>query len=199
MKSYKLNTIVALGCLIVLWTPTELAAVKVPSSKAELEKVATHIVLGKVEAIYSRKERKKMDGYPYDFTYYIAEVKVDRFEKGKGPSDLMYIRYFDLRWAGKGIAPPGPGGHDGVFVGKTYRFYASRNAYDGFHPKAENNDGGYNLVYVNGAQPLDGTQPVPVQPFDPSPVPFQPFESDGPTGTGSTPGEGGNLDQSDKD
>ena len=163
MKSYKLITIVALGCLIVFSTHAELAAIVFGQPKATLEKVATHIVLGKVQAIYSRKERKKIDGYSYDFTYYVAEVKVDKYEKGKGPSDLIYLRYFDVRYIRTGI-PSKPQGRMGrPPVRKEHRFYVAHNKLDGFHPKAENNNGGHNVVYVQGTSPL--------QPFDVSDSP----------------------------
>ncbi|MEC9093563.1 MAG: hypothetical protein VX438_12700 [Planctomycetota bacterium] len=137
-------------CLFALLGSSEAQADKRPYSQQELEKVATHIVVGKVQAIYSRKERQ---GF-YEYTRLIAEVKVNRVEKGKGPKDLIYIRYFKVRWVGPGQVPPGGSSHHPQpNAHETYRFYLARNAYDGHNSKSPG-DGGYNVVYVNGIQPI---------------------------------------------
>jgi len=125
-----------------------LCADKANTSKAALEKSATHIVVGKVQAIYSSVVQEG----DYEITNYVAEVKIDKLVKGEGPEDLIYVRYFSLDWKGAGNPPPGPGGHDQPKLGKTHRFYLARNAYDGYHLAADNNDGGYNIFYRNGAQ-----------------------------------------------
>lgn len=126
-------------------------AEKRPLTKAELEETASHIVVGKVQAVYSFKERVKNYGY----TRYVAEVKVDKQEKGEGPKDLIYIRYFTIAWTGAGPREPGPGGHwPRPEINKSYRFYLARNVYDGFS-KSGNKDGGYNVIYGNGIQPVE--------------------------------------------
>ena len=59
-------------------------AAKAPSSKQQLESIATHIVVGEVQAVYSYKEREGIplvSGYEYD--HKVAEVKIDKVEKGK--------------------------------------------------------------------------------------------------------------------
>jgi hypothetical protein len=125
-------------------------AEKVPLTTQELEETATHIVVGEVQAIYSRQEKRG----DYQYTHYVAEVKIEKVEKGEGPSKLMYVRYFDIAWRGAGQMPPGPGGHFPVPATKeSYRFYLAKNAYDGF--TKENHDGGYNVIYGNGIQPID--------------------------------------------
>ncbi len=124
-------------------------AEKAPLSTKELEETATHIVVGRVQAIYSRTERKGN----YEYTRFIAEVRIEKVEKGEAPSDLIYVRYFDIDWKGPGNPPPGPSGHTQPKLGSTHRFYLARNAYDGFSTKDNNNDGGYNVVYGNGIQP----------------------------------------------
>jgi len=61
-----------------------LHAAKAPSSKQQLETIATHIVVGKVQAVYSHKEREGIplvSGYEYD--HKVAEVKIEKVEKGK--------------------------------------------------------------------------------------------------------------------
>jgi hypothetical protein len=82
---------------------------KAPSSKQQLETIATHIVVGKVQAVYSYKERAGIPlvgGYEYD--HKIAEVKIDKVEKGKISESLVYVRYWSRTW--KGIGLPRPGG-----------------------------------------------------------------------------------------
>lgn len=136
------------ACLITTCACGEARAEKVPLSKAELEETATHIVVGKVQAIYSRSERK--GGYQY--THYLAEVQIEKLEKGEGPQDLICVRYFDITWKGPGQPPPGPGGHSPrPAIGESFRLYLARNAYDGF--TRDNDDGGYNVIYGNGVQP----------------------------------------------
>ena len=125
-------------------------AEKRPLTKKELEVTATHIVIGKVQSIYSRKERKGN----YEYTRYVAEVKIEKSEKGRGPEKLIYVRFFTISWKGIGRMPPGPGGHyPRPIVGESYRFYLAQNAYDGFS-KDGSKDGGFNAIYGNGIQPL---------------------------------------------
>ena len=129
---------------------------KAPSSKQELETIATHIVVGKVQAVYSYKEREGIplvSGYEYD--HKVAEVKIEKVEKGNMSESLVYVRYWSRTWKGIGLPPPGGQSYENQpKKGQTCRFYLSRNAYDGLSRKG-NNDGGYNVVYVNGIQPID--------------------------------------------
>ena len=129
---------------------------KAPSSKQELETIATHIVVGKVQAVYSYKEREGIplvSGYEYD--HKVAEVKIEKVEKGKISESLVYVRYWSRKWKGIGLPPPGGQSYENQpKKGQTCRFYLSRNAYDGLSRKGKN-DGGYNVVYVNGIQPIN--------------------------------------------
>ena len=129
---------------------------KAPSSKQELETIATHIVVGKVQAVYSYKEREGIplvSGYEYD--HKVAEVKIEKVEKGKISESLVYVRYWSRKWKGIGLPPPGGQSYENQpKKGQTCRFYLARNSYDGWSRKG-NNDGGYNVVYVNGIQPID--------------------------------------------
>ena len=129
---------------------------KAPSSKQQLETIATHIVVGKVQAIYFYKEREGIplvSGYEYD--HKVAEVKIEKVEKGKISESLLYARYWSRTWKGIGLPPPGGQSYENQpKKGHTCRFYLSRNAYDGRSRKG-NNDGGYNVVYVNGIQLID--------------------------------------------
>ena len=129
---------------------------KAPSSKQQLETIATHIVVGKVQAVYSYKEREGIplvSGYEYD--HKVAEVKIEKVEKGKISESLVYVRYWSRKWKGIGLPPPGGQSYENQpKKGQTCRFYLSRNAYDGLSRKGKN-DGGYNVVYVNGIQPIN--------------------------------------------
>ena len=132
-----------------------LHAAKAPSSRDQLEKIATHIVVGKVQAVYSYKERAGIPlvgGYEYD--HKIAEVKIDKVEKGKISESLVYVRYWSRTWKGIGLPPPGGQSYENQpKKDQTCRFYLAKNSYDGLSEK-DNKDGGYNVVYVNGIQPI---------------------------------------------
>ena len=144
-----------IGVFIFCFAPL-LNAVKAPSSKQQLVTIATHIVVGKVQAVYSYKKREGislLSGYEYD--HKIAEVKIDKVEKGKISESLVYVRYWSRKWKGIGLPPPGGQSYENQpKKGQTCRFYLSRNAYDGLSRKGKN-DGGYNVVYVNGIQPIN--------------------------------------------
>ena len=129
-------------------------AAKAPSYKQQLESIATHIVVGKVHSVYSYKER---EGIPlvssYEYDRKVAEVKIENVEKGKISESLVYVRYWSRKWKGLGLPPPGGQSHENQpKKDQTYRFYLAKNSYDGW--KDGNKDGGYNVVYVNGIQPI---------------------------------------------
>ncbi len=126
-------------------------AEKAPYTKKQLEKVATHVVVGKVQAIYSFTEREGK----YEYTRKVAEVQVKELEKGKGPERLVYVRYFDRDWKEFGLVPVGGASYGSQpKKGNTYRFYLACDSYDGWS-KEGSQDGGYNVVYVNGVQPVE--------------------------------------------
>ena len=131
-----------------------LYAAKAPSSRVQLEKIATHIVVGKVQAVYSYKGREGIplvSGYEYD--HKVAEVKIAKVEKGKILENLVYVRYWSRAWKGIGLPPPsGQSYHPQPKKGDQSRFYLSKNSFDGWTD--QNQDGGYNIVYVNGVQPI---------------------------------------------
>ena len=79
----------------------DLRGAKKPSSKEALEKIATHVIVGKVQAVYSYKER---EGIPlvngYEYEQKVTEVKL---EKGKISESLVYVRYWSRNWKGIGF------------------------------------------------------------------------------------------------
>ena len=150
MMSNKNEAVVLVASTVLLLLACPAPAEKAPYSTEQLESTATHIVVGKVQAIYTCTEREGN----YEYVRKVAEVKIDKLEKGKGPSGVICVRYFDRHWKGKGLAPPGGGSYwPQPKKGGTYRFYLARNAYDGWSREGTK-DGGYNVVYVNGVQPV---------------------------------------------
>jgi hypothetical protein len=126
-------------------------AEKPSMSPEDLLDTATHVITGRVNAVYERTEADE----DWRTTHYVAEVRVGKSEKGDGlkKGDLAYVRYWTRAWVGKGAAPPSTGGHRGLpEAGQDVRVYLARNAYDGFGD--DNNDGGYNVIGANGFEKL---------------------------------------------
>jgi hypothetical protein len=151
--SMKIPGIFQVAFFSLLLTPI-LWAAKAPSSKEQLEEIATHVVVGKVQAIYSYKEQEGipvLSGYEYD--HKVAEVKIEKVEKGKIAESLIYVRYWSRKWKGLGLPPPGVQSYENQpKKGQTCRFFLAKDAYDGWSKGSQ--DGGYNVVYVNGIQPI---------------------------------------------
>ena len=128
------KTISFLSALLYLVLLPSIWAAKAPSSKEQLEKTATHIVVGNVQAVYSYKEREGipvLSGYEYDRK--VAEVKIEKVEKGKIAESLIYVRYWSRKWKGLGLPPPGGQSYENQpKKGQTCRFYLAKNAYDGW-------------------------------------------------------------------
>lgn len=148
MKKHTKTTALLFTCLFYLISSHFAQAIKMPYSKELLEQIATDIVVGKVQAIYSRTERKGN----VEYVRKVAEVKIEKIEKGKVTNKLIYVRYFDMQYIGKLVIGGGPYSPQPT-NGGTYRFYLSRDAYDGWSLDGPQ-DGGYNVVYVNGVQPV---------------------------------------------
>jgi hypothetical protein len=126
-------------------------AEKVDLGPAELHKTATHVVTGEVLGIYAREETAG----DWRYTHYVAEVRVDKCEKGEelDSGDLVYVRYWHRQWIGAGQIPPSTNGHRGLPAsGDKLRVYLARNAYDGF--TRDNHDGGFNVIGANGFEKL---------------------------------------------
>ncbi len=129
-------------------------AEKVPLSPEELLKTATHVVTGKVLAVYSRTATEG----DWKYTRYVAEVRVDECAKGDGvkKDELVYARYWQRTWVGIGQMPPNTVGHSGrPAAGDTVRVYLAKNAYDGF--TQDNKDNGFNVIGANG---FEAVKPV---------------------------------------
>jgi hypothetical protein len=126
----------------------------VPKSPEQMQKMATHVVQGKVKAIYASSARAGN----YQQTHYLAELAVDKVEKGEGLQEkqLVYVRYWTQAWAGPGQPPPGTAGHRGLpTAGQSVRVYLVNKGYDG---GGNVNDGGYNVVFADGFQVLNAAK-----------------------------------------
>ncbi len=126
---------------------TSLRPEKPDLSKEQLESTATHIVVGKVEQIWTRSEEEGN----WDYTRYVAELRVENREKGDGlaTGQLVYVRYWTKRWdAFFSPPPPDTSGHRGLpDVGDQIRVYLAKDAYDGF---GTTKDGGFTVIGANG-------------------------------------------------
>ena len=125
-------------------------AEKVAMTAAEMKTMATHIVTGTVQGTY---QNTTVSG-DYKRTHYVAEVRIKEIEKGDGlkREGLVYVRYWQQEWVGKGDPPPNTNGHRGVPAqGETLRIYLAQNAYDGF---GTSKDGGYNVLGADGFEKL---------------------------------------------
>ena len=148
MQTRTVLSAVIASCLL----GTTVRAEKADMSPAQLLKTSTHVVVSEVRAIYSRKQTVG----EWEYTNYVAEIRVDKIEKGGGlkEGDLAYVRYWTRLWTGKGLAPASTSGHRGLpSPGEVVRLYLSRNAYDGF--TRDNSDGGYNVVGANGFEGIE--------------------------------------------
>ncbi|MGE4158553.1 MAG: hypothetical protein AB7F75_05605 [Planctomycetota bacterium] len=142
--------IAVLAVLALFCSMPEARAEKVDLSPENLLKTATHVVVGEVVQIYTRKENTANR----EITHYVAEVRVKKAEKGEGLKEegLIYVRYFTKRWTGSGMMPPDTNGHRGLpEVGTTLRIYLACNAYNGF---GETKDGGFDVIGANGFERL---------------------------------------------
>lgn len=136
---------IALLATIALASP--LRAEKEDISPERLRETATHVITGQVMAIYASDETAG----DWKYTRYVAEIRVEQCEKGDGikQGDLVYARYWQRAWIGKGQVPPSSSGHRKLpGKGESFRIYLARNAYDGFN--TDNKDGGFNVIGANG-------------------------------------------------
>ena len=78
-------------------------------SKNELQASASHALTGTVERIYEQKEKQG----DFEYTYGVAEVAVERVDKGADvvANDRVFVRYWRNKWIGNGNPPPGHSGH----------------------------------------------------------------------------------------
>jgi hypothetical protein len=146
-----------LSIAIVSATFGSSAFAEIPNKTPDkLEKLASHVITGKVLKIYSAVERSSPK---WEFTYSVAELQVDRVEKGEHEGRLAYVRFWHKRFLGEGPPEPSHYGHRRVpKVGSDARVYLMTE-----------DDGGYDVLSPNGfaeigpqkRTPSDGAPPAP--------------------------------------
>ena len=136
--------------LVTVSAATAVVAAKALTPKAQLEKAATHIVVGKVKLItFTTNENAQ-----YVTTTYTAQIAIDRVEKGDGlkPGDVVEVRYLSRGWRGSGSPPPFDSGHSPrPKQSDTVRVYLVNQGYNG---AGYTTDGHYDVYYKNGFEIL---------------------------------------------
>ena len=144
-----MRTVLALALALVLLSVAEAPRVaeaeRANASPAQLQKGATHIVLGTVKAVYTRTETKG----GWRVTRYVAEVEVVKSEKGDlAKGQLAYVRYWQQQWLRRTPQPPSASGHHAIpKEGETLRIYAVNQ---GDNRLGRTTDGGLDVIGPNG-------------------------------------------------
>ncbi len=146
MKAWTL----AATLLLAFSATTPVLAAKALTPKAQLEKAATHVVVGKVGSISSTTN---LDAQ-YATTTYTAQIVINRVEKGDGlkPGDVVEVRYLTRGWQGSGSPPPFDSGHSPrPKQNDAVRAYLVNQGYNG---AGYTTDGHYDVYYKNGFEIL---------------------------------------------
>ena len=124
---------------------------EVPNRTQEsLVRGATDVIIGELRAVYSLK----VDVSNYQITHLVAEIHVQKLEKGTNfrVGQMAYVRYWHQKWQGEGRPPPGTSGHRGVPPnGSIVRAYVTNDKELRRRPDKEN-DGGFDVILPNGLQ-----------------------------------------------
>ncbi len=137
MTRLRVAAAAAFFATIVTMAPAEIPR----RSKEALREEASHIVIGKVKAVYTQ-ERKGGDWHE---TRGVVEIVVSKTEKGEDikPGDAVYARFWKKRWTGKGNPPTYGSGHKVPDQDQEVRAHLTRN------------DGGFDALLPNGIEPLE--------------------------------------------
>lgn len=126
-------------------------AAQARATREALQEHATHIVTGKVVAIYQRITAD--DSYKH--LRYVAEIVVDECEKGEGiqRGDRVSVWYWQEHWIGRGYPPPNGTGNDDLPTEqesvRVYLQYLPHDDDSWYHKP-----GGYNVITPNGFETL---------------------------------------------
>jgi hypothetical protein len=112
LSTMRLQPTIALTAMLCL----ALGASALADRLAEKKESATHVVIGKVQAVYTRESR--------DYRYYIAEVRISEVIKGHGlaPGNFFYASSYQRKpgavgWDGAGhLSVPTAGQHVKVYL-----------------------------------------------------------------------------------
>lgn len=131
-----MRRIVIAACFLVIGLVVAARSEIAPQSKEDLLANATEIVLGSVKRVYTDETRdgnwRRIEG--------VVELEVTRVEKGDAcsPGRLVYARFWNQRWIGKGNPPPHGSGHHVPSRGTPIRAYL------------ESKEGGFDVLLPNG-------------------------------------------------
>jgi hypothetical protein len=122
-------------------------AAKILTPRAQLEKEATHIVVGEVRSV---SFTRNITGA---ITRYIAEIQVDKVEKGSGikAADVIQVRYVSYTCVVRPCPPSDSGHWPTPKQGDNVRVYLVNQGYNG---AGHTTDGGYDVYYKNGFEIL---------------------------------------------
>ena len=138
-----MKTACSLAAVVVFAATTHLAMAEVPRrSPQELRDDAAHIIVGKVQQVYTARRKEK----DWEYADSVAEIAVESTEKGTGiaPGELVYVRYWNVKWIGSTQPPPHSSGHQGVAPGDNIRAFVTVNK----------KDKGRDAILPNGLNPL---------------------------------------------
>jgi hypothetical protein len=132
-----------------LCAPLAAHAEKVDTPPGAMRKGSTHVIVGRVQGIYTRTA---VEG-KWRVARHLAEVEITAGEKGAlAKGTLTYVRYWRRSWVGPGMQPPSTGGHRGLpKEGETLRIYLVNKGYNG---AGETKDGGLDVYFANGFERL---------------------------------------------
>ena len=122
-------------------------AAKALTPKAQLEKEATNIIVGKVRSIASSTALTSQ----YKHITYVAVIGVDSVEKGAGlqAGHVVYAHYWSKAWIGVGAPPPDDSGHwPSPKTNDVVRVYLT----------GKNKESGYDVYFKNGFDILAPTR-----------------------------------------
>ncbi len=119
------------------------------ASPEQLQRNSTVIVTGSVKCTYSSTSQDEN----WETTKFVAEVVIDRCEKGElPPRSIVYARYYQKRWIGKGIIPAG---YSGISPqpqeGQSVRLHLTTEWNESLDRES---DGGLNIIGPNGVEVL---------------------------------------------
>jgi hypothetical protein len=92
----------AIALTVAVFVPGTCIAAEKSKSPADLRRSATEIFTGKIARLYSYVSKEGN----YEDTHYVAEIKVERVEKGEYDAPLAYARFDRSRYIGRGNPSP---------------------------------------------------------------------------------------------
>ncbi len=135
--------LLSIAATYVAIAPSKCIAEKARMFPEGLRTSATVILTGKIAQIYSVVTTSK----DKEVTNFVAEVQVERVEKGKYTAPLAYARFYRVRDVGKGPFPPGDHGHNPTpKIGEAVRVFVTAGR-----------DGGFDVLLPNGFESREGS------------------------------------------